>query len=616
MIDSKYFNCLTGLCLLLAFAIAFGLVGSGSALNNTTKTTPAYATQLFGPDIITIDILADESDWQSMLDNAINEEFIAVDVVVNGTKFSNVGIRPKGNSSLSQVVSSDSDRYSFRLQFDEYVKDQTCFGLDGFVVNNMISDNSYMKEYLSYDIMAQAGVDSPYFGFADISLNGETWGFYLAVETYGDSYETRSMGDTSGMLYNVKSAELGGGNKEGQRPDRQEGQTFTHPDDLAQTPPATDGAAIQPNTQAPPTAQPDQSTGDTDTSSSVTPPTQSPDKRGGMGGMGGMGSRGGGSLEYTDDNADSYSSIFSNAVGKSSDSDYQRVIAALKALSEGQELETYFDVDQILRYLAAHTIVVNLDSYSSSMAQNYYIYEYDGRVTILPWDYNMAWGGFQSGSASAVINFPIDTPVSGVEMSTRPLLAQLFAVPEYLAAYHTYLQQLLDSYFANGAIEAKIAQLDALISPYVAADPSKFCTEADYHTAVSALTTLCSLRAQSVQGQLNGTVPSTTAGQTANPEQLISAETLQLSDLGSSMMGDHGDRGERGNGQFTKPDAGTATQPDMAPPQQADRAMPAFAPNRGTTTAQVSYTNLYLSLGALAVLLAATVAAARYRHNY
>jgi spore coat protein CotH len=80
-----------------------------------------------------------------MLDNATKEEYIKVDVVINGTTFSNVGIRPKGNSSLRQVASSESDRYSFRIKFDEYVKGQTCFGLDNLVVNNMFGDNTYMK---------------------------------------------------------------------------------------------------------------------------------------------------------------------------------------------------------------------------------------------------------------------------------------------------------------------------------------------------------------------------------------------------------------------------------------------------------------------------------------
>ena len=39
--------------------------------------------------------------------------------LVNGTAYENVGVRAKGNTSLSMVVSSDSDRYSFKISFDE-----------------------------------------------------------------------------------------------------------------------------------------------------------------------------------------------------------------------------------------------------------------------------------------------------------------------------------------------------------------------------------------------------------------------------------------------------------------------------------------------------------------
>ncbi|RYD04971.1 hypothetical protein N752_11875 [Desulforamulus aquiferis] len=151
-------------------------------------------------NIISIEIIADDTEWQAMLDNAIEEEYIKVDVVVNGIKFKDVGIRPKGNSSLTQVASTDSDRYSFRLKFDKYVEDQTCFGLESFVVNNMLGDNSYMKEYISYDLMKTIGVESPYFGFSNITVNGKSWGLYLAVELYNDSYEERVFDDTSGML--------------------------------------------------------------------------------------------------------------------------------------------------------------------------------------------------------------------------------------------------------------------------------------------------------------------------------------------------------------------------------------------------------------------------------
>lgn len=428
-----------------------------------------------------------------MLDNAINEEYIMVDVVVNDTMFKSVGIRPKGNSSLTQVVNSDSDRYSFRIKFDEYIKNQTCFGLDTLVVNNMIGDKTYMKEYVSYDLMREIGVDAPEFGFADIMVNGEDWGLYFAIELYGTSYKDRVYNDVSGALYNVKNTQMEAG---------QHGM-----DDSPQMP---DGDFPQ---------KPD---GDS--------PQMGEGRSGGSGG----------SLEYTDDKIESYSSIFDNVVGKGRKKEFKRVIKALEKLSEGEELEKYFDVDKTLRYLAAHTIVVNLDSYSSNMAQNYYLYEHNGQITILPWDYNLAWGGFQSGNASSVINFPIDTPVSNVEMSSRPLIDKLLQNSEYLDKYHDYLQELITNYFSDGKFEEKITSLDNLISSYVEKDKTAFCSFQEYENAISSFITLGNLRAESVQSQLDGTISSTTEEQKENSDKLISSGDLNLSDLGSMMGG--GDR--------------------------------------------------------------------------
>lgn len=667
MIQSKKIDIIIVIIVVFALITSLTLVAIGSS--SGTKREPEYAEKIFGADIISIEIIADEEDWQEMLNNATREQFIMVDVIVNGTKFQSVGIRPKGNSSLSQVASSNSDRYSFRLQFDEYIKGQTCFGLDSFVVNNMLGDNTYMKEYVSYELMREIGVDAPYFGYADIKVNGESWGFYLAVETYGDSYEARTFGTTAGMMYNVKSMDIGGNNNGfnfpqggmqpptggqgeqmpsfpqggwGRPPDtgwgnfpqgmqpptgEQDEQVSSFPQGGMQPPtggqseqmpsfpqggmqPPTGGqdeqmpsipqGGMQPPTggqgeqvpsfrqggawpptggqgnrmapdaaggfnpqggfqppmnereeQSRPEAQADSNASDTTRSTRQGNTRQMGMPDGNFGGfMGGRGGNGG-SLQYTTDDISSYGSIFNNVVGKGTEADYKRVITALKKLSEGDDLETYFDVDQILRYLAAHTVVVNLDSYSSSMAQNYYLYEYKGKVTILPWDYNLSWGGFQSGNASAVINFPIDTPVSGVTMSSRPLIDKLFSNPEYFERYHDYLQELMTTCFADGKWEERIAQLDALISDYVKNDQTAFCTYEAYKTAVESFKTLGSLRYQSIQGQLNGTVPSTTEAQSANPDKLIPAGNLNLSSLGSMGFGRNmaNRQGDRSNPQ-------------------------------------------------------------------
>ena len=584
MIESKRINLIVAIAVVFALIASIALVAIGNIQNEKgdTNTEPEYATRIFGADIISIEIIADEADWQEMMDNATSEQYIMVDVLVNGSKFQNVGIRTKGNSSLTQVASSESDRYSFRLQFDEYIKGQTCFGLDGFVVNNMLGDSTYMKEYVSYELMREIGVDAPYFGFADIKVNGDGWGLYLAVETYGESYEARTFGTTHGMMYNVKSMDMGD---------------------------------VQPS--SPPAAKP---------ADSQIGGGQMERPNGNFGGfMGGRGSNGG-SLEYSTDEASSYSAIFNNVAGKGDESDFGRVISALKALSTGDNLDAYLDVDQILRYLAAHTIVVNLDSYSSSMAQNYYLYENEGKVTILPWDYNLAWGGFQSKNASSVINFPIDTPVSGVELSSRPLIEKLFSNAEYLEAYHGYLQELMTSYFKDGKWEKKVNLLDGLISNYVKKDSTAFCTFEEYKAAVEAFKTLGNLRYQSIQGQLDGTVPSTTAAQTENPDKLISAGNLDLTSLGSMMGGgNHPNEAERptkwGNqqgGESFEPNH-PESWPDRGPMMQkipTDKELSPMLLKAQANNPSITIESLLFYSGLFALVLLLTFFIAKKKRNY
>lgn len=551
MIDSKRLTAISLVSVVLAVLICAALAVlaySPAAETLSVPSEPPYAEKIFGAEIIRIDISADEADWQEMLDNAMSEEYIMADVAVNGTKFSNAGIRPKGNNSLQQVASSDSDRYSFKIKFDEYADGQTCFGLDMLVLNDMLGDASCMKEYTTFDMMREMGVETPYFGYALITLNGEDWGLYFALEAYNDSYKQRISGDGSGKLYNVKMSAGGGfgvGSPENGFPERPD-RDFPAKGEKAEKAEAAENLVENGFPKG-------------------------FGKGGGMGFMGGMGaSTNGGSLIYTDDEISSYSAIFENAVGKvPGEEDCQRVISALKVLNEGADIEKYFDVDEILRYLAVHTVVVNLDSYSSGMAQNYYIYECGGVLQILPWDYNYAWGAFQSGSASDVVNFPVDTPVSGVEMSERPLIAKLFENEEYLERYHGYLCELIEKYFTDGKFNNKIDELDNLIGAYVQKDPTAFYTYEEYQTALAAFKTLGNLRAESVSGQLDGDVPSTTEGQKAAPDMLIDASAVKLSELGSGGFGGHGDRHDGGDTNFPDMDGfapfGQSMQPEQFP---------------------------------------------------
>src|SRR5450756_2671551 len=76
----------------------------------------------------------------------------------------------------SNTVAQDdtTDRFSFKIDFDHYITGQTWLGLDKIVLNNMMGDASYMKEYLSYDIMDYVGVDSPLYALSLIHISEPT----------------------------------------------------------------------------------------------------------------------------------------------------------------------------------------------------------------------------------------------------------------------------------------------------------------------------------------------------------------------------------------------------------------------------------------------------------
>jgi spore coat protein CotH len=539
MITSKYINIF--IIGILVFALIFtGLLvflpsAEGIAV---TSRQPQYVSGLFDKNkISTIDIKVDEAEWQKMLDSA-QEQYISCDVVINGTTVESVGIRPKGNSSLSTVARSDSDRFSFKFEFDHFIKGQNYLGLDKMVINNVQSDASYMKDYLSYDLMTFMGVKTPLFAYTNVTVNGKSWGFYIAVEALEESFAQRNYGTDYGMLYKPESMEMGGnGMKNFAAPDKIERNTENKTTGNAEK---NKKENADNNTVINPQQNSAQQNSTQQNSTQQNNPQN--DRNNGFGGRGmngfgaggpGGASGGGTDLKYTDDKTGSYSNIFDNEVFKGTDSDYSKVIEALKNLNSGTELEKYIDVDATLRYLAANTVLVNLDSYFSSMKHNYYLYEEDGRLTMLPWDYNLAFGGFQSGSADAAVNFPIDTPVSGIDMSERPMLAKLLEVDEYKDKYHEYLKQIVDEYFNNGRYQTTIDNINTLISDYVKEDPSAFYTFQQYTDAVSAIKEFGRLRALSIDGQLKGTIPSTTDGQTKASDKLIDASSVNLSTMGS-----------------------------------------------------------------------------------
>lgn len=170
-------------------------------LNTPEAENTAPYKEIFEKDVVDIYVEILEEDWQSILAAPMEEEYKSATVIVNGIALEEVGFRTKGNSSLMSVARSDSERYSFKININKYLKNQTLLGLDEFVVNNNFADPSYLREYLSYEALREMGAQVPLTTFANVYINGELYGFYLMVESIDNSFLVRNFGDDSGSLY-------------------------------------------------------------------------------------------------------------------------------------------------------------------------------------------------------------------------------------------------------------------------------------------------------------------------------------------------------------------------------------------------------------------------------
>lgn len=302
--------------------------------------------------------------------------------------------------------------------------------------------------------------------------------------------------------------------------------------------------------------------------------------RGGFENMGGFGGfsfgSSGADLNYTDDSLDSYSAIWDSEVTSSGKSDHKRVIAALKAASEGNDLEEYLNTNNLLRYLAVHIFSVNEDSLSGMMAHNYYLYEYDGQVNLIPWDYNLAFGGMSGGDASKVVNSPIDDA-----FSITNFFDALLENEGYHAQYYAYLQQLVEEYVSGGGLDAFYSRVRSQIDSLVESDPTAFYSYEEYTAAAEMLYETVQRRGMSIAGQLSGEIPTTESAQRSS-NALIDASDLDIGSMGTMNMGGGRQSFERSNedGQPSRNDGTVQMQPmeALSAPTQPD-SMKNTAPN-------------------------------------
>ena len=439
-----------------ALVLLLGLAGKAGAILPAGEN-PGYVSRLFdGSRVHRVDIQVE--DWEAFLASAPEEEYIPATVEIDGEAFRQVGLRAKGNNSLRLTAEYGLSRYSLKLEFDHYT-DGSYHGLDKLSLDASFQDNSYLKTWLAFDIMEFLGVPTPLRSFVWVTVNGQPWGLFLAVEEPEEAFARRNFGANHGQLYKPDYRSL-----------------------------AEENADVH--------------------------------------------------LRYTTGEPEDYPGIFENAKLDPSAADRQRLVDSLKTLDSGQRLEEAVDVDEVLRYFVGQVFVMNWDSYLGHTGHNYLLYEEEGKLSMLPWDYNLAFGTYALGMTDPItdpnilLNYPILTPAPGEYMTKRPLYHQLMQVEEYFQQYQAYFRWFLAEYVESGKLSAALWQAAELIAPYVKSDPTAFCSYEDHRLAVETLEQVCLLRAESARGQLEGRYPATLAQQAQRPGEGVDASHVDLRHLG------------------------------------------------------------------------------------
>ncbi|MBK5253912.1 MAG: CotH kinase family protein [Peptostreptococcaceae bacterium] len=189
---------------------------------------PDYDVVFNQSELMEINIVIDSDDWEAMQDDlsenistagrgfddgesSFDPIWVESSITVNDITWTHVGIRFKGNSSLSSTYSSGNNKLSFKLDFDEFeddysiIEDQRFYGFKQLNLNNNYNDYSLMREKVGADLFREFGLVSAETAFCVVNVDygegSQYYGVSTLVEEMDDSGILSQFGNDSGNLY-------------------------------------------------------------------------------------------------------------------------------------------------------------------------------------------------------------------------------------------------------------------------------------------------------------------------------------------------------------------------------------------------------------------------------
>ena len=174
--------------------------------------------------------------------------------------------------------------------------------------------------------------------------------------------------------------------------------------------------------------------------------------------------------EYLGENLERYER-YNLKVGEKNTQLLQRFVELLRLIEQAspEEFEKTIadrvDLSMLAGYLAATSLLVNIDSYIG-MPHNYYLLmdAADDKLRMLPWDLNETFGTFtMEYDPSVLARWDIHRPW----VAPRRLVERLFEMDAFRKMYHDILLRLMVKEFTEEKLFARIATFEEALLPYL-----------------------------------------------------------------------------------------------------------------------------------------------------
>ncbi|MBK7873449.1 MAG: CotH kinase family protein [Saprospiraceae bacterium] len=141
----------------------------------------------------------EQANWRDILDSLRfnGDNLLSATVTINGKKFENAQVRYR-NARAFQIGGKHNSLF---IQLPE---GQHYQGYASVELSNALRDPSMVREVLAYEIARQY-MPAPKANYAKVMVNNSYYGFFVNVESVGDTFLKDHFGNSDGELYHAEA---------------------------------------------------------------------------------------------------------------------------------------------------------------------------------------------------------------------------------------------------------------------------------------------------------------------------------------------------------------------------------------------------------------------------